>query len=111
MGNRSRTVSIHMLDDDSLLHVFYLYCPFLSGEDQDDDARIFGGHEIETRGRWWYNLAHICQRWRNIIFGTASYLGISLVCTYGTPVADMLAHSPPLPLIIHYAMRCRDIML
>ena len=56
MGSRPRTVSIHMLDDDSLLHVFYLYRPFLSGEDQDDDARLLGGHEIETRGRWWYNL-------------------------------------------------------
>ena len=109
MGNRSRTVSIHILDDDSLLHVFYLYRPFLSGEDQDDRARLAGGKDIGTRGRWWYNLAQICQRWRNIIFSSASYLGVSLVCTYGTPVADMLAHSPPFPLIIHYAMKGRDI--
>jgi hypothetical protein len=29
-------------------------------------------------------------------------LGVSLVCTIGTPVADMLAHSPPLPLDIDY---------
>ena len=109
MGNRSRTVSIHMLDDDSLLHVFYLYRPFLSGEDQDDRARLAGGKDIGTRGRWWYNLAHVCQRWRNIIFGSASYLGVSLVCAYGTPVADMLAHSPPLPLILHYAAEVRNI--
>jgi hypothetical protein len=34
--------------------------------------------------------------------GSASYLGLSLVCTYGTPVADMLAHSPPLPLDFDY---------
>ena len=33
------------------------------------------------------------------MFESASYLRISL-CTRGTPVADMLAHSPPLPLII-----------
>jgi hypothetical protein len=98
-----------MLDDDSLLHVFYLYRPFLSGEDQDDDARLFGGNEIGTRGRWWYRLAQVCQRWRNIILGSASYLGVSLVCTYGTPVADMLAHSPPLPLIVHYATEGRGI--
>ena len=109
MGNRSRTVSIDMLDDDSLLHVFYLYRPFLSGEDQDDEARLFGGDEIETRGRWWYTQVHVCQRWRNIILGSASYLGISLVCTYGTPVADMLAHSPSLPLIVHFAVEGRDI--
>ena len=109
MGNRSRTVSIHMLDDDSLLHVFYLYRPFLSGEDQDDNVRLLGGNGTETRGRWWCTLVHVCQRWRNIIFGSASYLGVSLVCTYGTPVADMLAHSPPLPLIIHYATEGRGI--
>jgi hypothetical protein len=29
-------------------------------------------------------------------------LGLFLVCTHGTPVADMLACSPPLPLIIQY---------
>jgi hypothetical protein len=98
-----------MLDDNSLLHVFYLYRPFLSGEDQDDDARLFGGDEIKTRGRWWYGPSHVCQRWRSIIFGSASYLGVSLVCTFGTPVADMLAHSPPLPLIVHYATKGRDI--
>ena len=109
MSNRRRSASIDMLDDDSLLHVFYLYRPFLSGEDQDDNARLMGGNEIWRRGRWWYNLAHVCQRWRNIIFRSASYLGASLVCAYGTPVADMLAHSPPLPLILHYAGEGRNI--
>jgi hypothetical protein len=36
------------------------------------------------------------------MLGSASYLGISLVCTYGAPVADMLAHSPPLPLVVDF---------
>ena len=45
---------------------------------------------------------HICRRWRYLILESASYLGLCLVCTYGTPVADMLANSPPLPLIIDY---------
>ena len=36
------------------------------------------------------------------MLGSKSYLGLCLVCTYGTPVADMLAHSPPLPLVIDY---------
>jgi hypothetical protein len=102
MGNSARTASIHVLDDDSLLHVFYLYRPFLLGEDQDDDARLKGGGQLWIRGRWWYRLAHVCQRWRNIIFRSSSYLEVSLVCTYGTPVADMLAHSPHLPLDIDY---------
>ena len=40
---------IHILDDDSLLKVFYLYCPFLQvlGEDEleEDNARIAGGNK------------------------------------------------------------------
>ena len=35
--------------------------------------------------------------------GTSSpHLGLCLVCAYGTPVADMLVHSPPLTLVIDY---------
>ena len=33
---------------------------------------------------------------------SASLLGLSLLCTYGIPVADMLANFPPLPIIIDY---------
>ena len=40
--------------------------------------------------------------WRNLILGSASYLGLCLV-------ADMLAHSPPLPLIIDYDSEIGDI--
>ena len=100
MGNSSLNASIHILDDDSLLNVFHLYRPFLLGEDEDEYARLRGGSENWDRGRWWYKLSHVCQRWRRVILGSASYLGVSLVCTNGTPVADMLAHSPPLPLDI-----------
>ena len=100
--NSPRTTSIHILDDDSLLRVFYLYQPFLLGENQDDRAHLVGGWGSWVQGRWWYTLAHVCQRWRNLMLGSASYLGVSLVCTDGTPVADMLAHSPPLPLTIDY---------
>ena len=102
MGNRPCTASIHIIDDDSLLHVFYLYRPFLLGEGEDHLARLHGGRKSWVRGRWWYKLAHVCQKWRSILLGSASYLGISLVCTYGTPVAEMLAHSPPLPLVVDY---------
>ena len=38
---------------------------------------------------------------------SASHLRLSLVCARGTPVADMLAHSPSLPLIIdHLDQNC-----
>jgi hypothetical protein len=113
MGNRSRTPSIHILDDDSLLHIFYLYRPFILGEDDDNldygQRRLWGGNEGWVRGRWWYRLAHVCRRWRNIILGSASYLDLSLVCTFGTPIADMLTHSPHLPLAVDYYEGDRDI--
>ena len=55
-----------------------------------------------NNGHWWFKFTHVCQRWRNLILGSASYLGLCLVCTNGTPVADMLIHSPPLLLVIDY---------
>ena len=67
------------------------------------------GEEWNRRERWWYKLAHVCQRWRKLIFASASYLGVCLVCTYGTPVAYMLAHSPPLPLVVDYADETRGL--
>jgi hypothetical protein len=98
---------IHILDDDSLLNIFSLYRPTIFDDDDDDDDRIGGGKGWD-RERWWHKLTHVCQRWRYIILGSASHLHLSLVCTWGTPVADMLAHSPPLPLVVDY-FEVRDI--
>jgi hypothetical protein len=54
------------------------------------------------RQRWWYGLAHVSRGWRSLILASPVQPNIHLLCTYGVPVADMLAHSPPLPLIIFY---------
>jgi hypothetical protein len=111
MGNLNslHTPSIHILDDDSLLHVFHLYRPLLP---EDDIVSFFWERHLrvwdDRDERWWYKLVHVCQRWRNLILGSASYLRLSLVCTYGTPVADMLAHSPPFPIDIDYSSIFRD---
>ncbi|KAI0285935.1 hypothetical protein BGY98DRAFT_930189 [Russula aff. rugulosa BPL654] len=99
--------SIHILDNDALLNVFYLYRPFVLAENEDVFNRpsLVGEtpeSELWDRGRWWYRLAHVCQRWRNLILHSVSYLGLSLACTNGTPVESMLAHSPPLPLTVDY---------
>ncbi|KAN0115660.1 hypothetical protein V8E52_006779, partial [Russula decolorans] len=71
----SRTTSIYILDDDSLLNTFYLYRLAVTVTDEDE------------------NFDDMAK---------SSFLGLCLVCSPGTPVADMLAHSPPLPLIIDY---------
>ena len=112
-SQRSHTASIHILDDDSLLNIFYLYRPhnylyrpLNLDVNEDIVARTRGGKwDCEL---WWYKLAHVCQRWRNVILGSASYLELCLLCTLGTPVAQMLAHSPPLPIVIDYIDRYRN---
>jgi hypothetical protein len=102
MDNRPRSASIHVVDDDSLHHVFYFCRPFLLVRlGEDDITGPFGEHWTQNE-RWWYALAHVCQRWRNIILGSAVSLDVSLVCAHGAPIADILAHSPPLPLIVGY---------
>lgn len=88
--------------------MFYLCRPVLLDEGIVDSLLILLGGEW-VREHWWYRLAQVCRRWRNIIFGSASRLGLCLVCTHGTPVADMLAHSPPLPLVIDHADKDHDI--
>ena len=93
--------SVLILDDDSLLNIFYHSQPVLLDQNEADHSRILQGGEW-GRERWWYKLVHVCRRWRYLILQSASYLGLRLVCTCGTPVADMLAHSPPLPIIIDY---------
>jgi hypothetical protein len=90
-----------MLDDDSLLNLFRLYRPdFVDEDETNDDIVLLGGNW--DRERWWYKLTQVCRRWRYLILDSATYLGLCLLCTYGTPVADMLAHSPPLPLIVNH---------
>ena len=100
--------SIHILDDYSLLNIFYLYRPDIFDGDEGYVDRIIGGR-VWDRERWWYKLAQVCRRWRRVLLGSASYLNLCLVCTYGTPVADMLAHSPPLPLVLDYFRTDGDI--
>jgi hypothetical protein len=89
-------------NDESLLNTFYVYRRAMLCEDEDESVRRTTGG-IWGREMWWCKLAHVCQSWRNLILGSASYLGLCLVRTYGTPVADMLKHSPPFPLTIDYS--------
>ena len=100
-GTNRRRTCIDTLDDDSILNIFY-HCrpPVVLDETDGDGIGLWGGRwECEY---WWYKPARVCRRWRRLILASPSYLGVNLVCRYGTPVADMLAHAPPLPLIIDH---------
>ena len=76
-------VTISMLPDVALLEIFDFY----------------------VHGRWegpnaWHKLVHVCQKWRNIAFGSPGRLGLQLHCTAGTPVMKTLDVWPPLPIVI-----------
>ena len=92
---------VHILDDATLLKIFYLRRPAPLDEDDVDDDHILQGGRWH-RERWWYNPAHVCRRWRYLVLASASHLGLSLLCRRRSPVVQMLAHSPHLPLTIDY---------
>jgi hypothetical protein len=92
---------VHMLNDDPLINIFHFCRPVMIDENESDVGRILQGG-MWDREHWWYKLTHVCRRWRCLILTSASHLNLSLVCRRGTPVADMLTNSPPLPLIIDH---------
>ena len=93
---------IRILNNDALLNIFYIYqLDFLY------EYRSNGGDLVISQGdqRWWYKLVQVCRLWRYLIHASPSLLDLHLVCTYDVPIADMLAHSPSLPLTIDYRKR------
>ena len=48
----------------------------------------------------WRTLVHVCQQWRNVIFGSPRRLNLRLHCRASTPVRETLDVWPPLPIAI-----------
>ena len=74
------TTTINQLSDDVFLEIFR----FLASDSE------------------WQRLVHVCQRWRRLIFSSPLGLGLTILCTYGTPVKKNLGHWPPFPIIVDY---------
>ena len=72
-----------MLSDDVLLIIFDFYV-------DEDEQRI----------EQWKTLAHVCRRWRSVVFQSPHRLRLQLLCTPNTPARDSLSAWPPLPLIV-----------
>ena len=49
----------------------------------------------------WHKLFRLCRKWRYLILESAFLLKLCLLRNPKTPTAEMLQHSPPLPLIVH----------
>jgi hypothetical protein len=95
---------IRKLNYDVLLNIFYL-CRLDAENEEDGQDGLLRKWDHQ---RWWYKLTQVSRQWRHIILASPSRLKLCLLCTYGVPVADMLAHSPPLPLAIFYYDGVRD---
>jgi hypothetical protein len=88
-GENGYTTTINMLPDDVLLEIFDL-CR------QDPKFTCFLV--------WGPNgLVHVCQRWRQLVFGSPCRLDLQLPCTHGTPVRQVLGCWPPLPINISFS--------
>jgi hypothetical protein len=88
MANRTY---IHKLDDDSLLEIFSCF----RREDEESWNLRFT----------WRKLAHICRRWRYLMFDSSSHLHMCLplsALTNDSPSTNTLNHLPPLLLVINY---------
>jgi len=77
-----------MLNHDTLLDIFHHY----RLEDVDSWNDRFA----------WCKLARVCRRWRYLIYDSSSLLDIYLLLKNGSPTLDLLAHLPPLPIVIDY---------
>src|SRR5712691_1236021 len=100
---------LQRFNDGPLLNIFYHCQPISLDEEEDDDSISRRRERSRGSERWWYNLAQVCRRWRFLVLASASHLNLCLVCTFSTPVAEMLANSPPLPLAINYVDEDREL--
>jgi hypothetical protein len=73
-------VTFDMLPDIALLDIFDFYL--------DEEF-------VEA----WHTLVHVCQKWRNIVFGSPRRLNLRLSCGPKTRVREMLDIWPPFPIV------------
>jgi hypothetical protein len=83
-------VTIDGLPDVALIEIFDCYLNQVPDEDPQDPP--------ETQA--WHTLVHVCRKWRYVVFGSPCRLNLRLYCTEKTPVREMLAVWPPLPIVV-----------
>ncbi|KAH9165696.1 hypothetical protein EDB89DRAFT_273471 [Lactarius sanguifluus] len=90
IGESSAGDRVSMFSDSVLLEIF----------DLCRTRRRLGGYREHIDLKW--QLVHVCQRWRNLIFASPSRLNLELLCTNGTPVRNGLGCWPAFPIVIEY---------
>jgi hypothetical protein len=82
-----QVMSTDMLPDDVLLEIFDFFAK---------EFNFPSKKAIEE----WQSLAHVCRRWRTLVFGSPRRLNLRLICSNKTPARDTLDVWPALPLFI-----------
>ena len=82
--------TIEALSDCTLLQIFYFY--------RQDAMTRSGGRPWK-----WHHLAHVCQKWRRIIFNSPRCLDLHILCDNSTPI-EILQLWPTLPLAISFKL-------
>jgi len=92
--------AFEVLSDDVLIYIFNLYRQDLE----------FHSHSDSESWSWhqWRALAHVCQRWRHIIFSRPNYLDIRIKCRSRTAAAKALDIWPALPISIRSTLKDYD---
>ena len=96
-------MTVNTLPDDIFLEIFafylsYYYSPF---------NRHNYWHPLEHTTAW-QRLVHVCQRWRDIIYGSPRYLDLHLHCSQETPFRKNLNRWPEFPLTLEYVIDPND---
>ena len=86
---------IDMLPNDVLLEIFSFCRETLRHSD--------------LPGWKWDLLAHVCQRWRQVVFTSPHCLNLQILCTNKTAVKKNLAIWPAFPIVINYRYSGRSI--
>jgi len=91
-----------VLSDDVLVYVFNLYRRDLEFRFRNDpESWSWSWHQ-------WRALAHVCQRWRHIIFAWPNHLDIRVKCRSRTAAAKALDVWPALPISIRSKLKGDD---
>ena len=95
-------VTVNILPDDLLLRTFhFVRVTHLHGLEDDRVISLDGLEDVEPVWRlpWWYQLIHVCQKWRSVVFAAPTFLDLRLVCGPRTRV-ELTSIWPPFPIII-----------
>ena len=91
-GNNWGKVTIEILPDDTLLEIFDFY-------------RLYAMRRSSRRSWKWHCLAHVCRRWRHVIYTSPRRLGLEILCKSSKPIERVLRVWPTLPVVVEFRGR------